>query len=286
MKNISKFLLPALTLTVVLFSCKKDEHKDYFEGGTPPALTASRTGTIPLSFVNKDQEGIKLTWTNPDYKFTTGVSSQNVNYLIEIDTTGANFTNPKRQSISVSTDLSKTFTVGEFNDFLLNQLQLDSLTTHNVEIRVTSSIGGSVPVYSNVLKFTGVKPYAIPPKVTPPGTPPNYTDGKLYITGAATPGNWMGGGDPELVSQKFTRVNRTLYVLNSIALNGGQSYLFVPVYGDWGNKYGGVGATNNSNNVDGDDFKANGSDLKAPAVSGNYKIEVDFQRGKFTVTKL
>jgi hypothetical protein len=95
----------------------------------------------------------------------------------------------------------------------------------------------------------------------------------------------MAGGDPENLSQKFTRVSRTLYVLNSLALNGGQSYLFVPAYGDWGHKYGGLGA-NNANNVDGDDFKPEGGDLKAPAVSGNYKIEVDFQRGKFTLTKL
>lgn len=285
MKNILRTLSFSVALAAVLFSCEKDEHQIFYEGGTAPALTASKTGTIPLSFANAANEGIKLTWTNPEYKFTTGISSQDVNYLIEIDTTGANFTNPKRQSIAISKDLTRTFTVGEFNDFLLNQLQLDSLSTHNVEIRVTSSVGGSIPLYSNVLKFTGVKPYAIPPKVTPPGTPPNYTDGKLYITGSATPGNWMGSGDPELLSQKFTRVSRTLYVLNSIALVGGQSYLLVPAYGDWNNKYGGVGA-NNANNVDGDDFKANGGDLKAPAVSGNYKIEVDFQRGKFTLTKL
>ena len=242
-------------------------------------MTASRSGTIPLSFANKDQEGIKLSWTNPDYKFTTGISSQGVNYVIEIDTTGANFTNPKRQTIAISNDLTKSFTVGEFNDFLLNQLQLDSLTTHNLEIRVTSNIGGTVPLYSNVLKFTGVKPYAIPPKVQPPAS------GKLYITGSATPASWMAGGDPELPSQKFNKVSTTLYVLPSVALSGGNSYLFVPVYGDWGAKYGGIGA-NNTNNVDGDDFKVNGGDLKAPAASGNYKIEVDFQRGKFTVTKL
>ena len=285
MKNIFRILSFAITATVVMVACKKEENQVFFEGGTAPALTATRTGTIPLSFATASQEGIKLTWTNPEYRFTTGVSSQDVNYLIEIDTTGANFTNPKRQSIAVGKDLTRTFTVGEFNDFLLNQLQLDSLTTHNIEIRVTSSIAGSIPMYSNVLKFTNVKPYAIPPKVTPPGTPPNFTDGKLYITGAATPAGWMAGGDPENLNQRFTRVNRTLYVINSIALTGGASYLLVPAYGDWNNKYGGVGA-NNTNNVDGDDFKYNGGDLKAPAVSGNYKIEVDFQRGKFTVTKL
>ncbi len=285
MKNILKIISFALAMMMIVVSCKKDEHQIFYEGGTAPALTASRTGTIPLSFGAASNEGLKLTWTNPEYKFTTGINSQDVNYVIEIDTTGANFTNPKRQTISISQDLTRSFTVGEFNDFLLNQLQLDSLSTHNVEIRVTSSVGGSIPLYSNVLKFTGVKPYAIPPKVIPPGTPPNYTDGKLYITGSATPGNWMGTGDPENLNQKFTRLSRTLFVLNSIALIGGQSYLLVPAYGDWNSKYGGVGA-NNTNNVDGDDFKVNGGDLKAPAQSGNYKIEVDFQRGKFTLTKL
>lgn len=278
MKHISKLLFCSLLLFTI-WSCKKDENKIYFDGGTAPTLSASKAGTIPLSFANKDLEAIKLSWTNPDYQFTTGVSSQDVNYLIEIDTAGANFTNPKRQTIAISSDLSKSFTQGEFNDFLLNQLQLDTVNLHNLEIRVKSYLRtGAVPLYSNVLKLTA-RPFAIPPKVAPPAS------GKLFITGSATPGSWMVAGDPELGSQRFTKMSNTLYVLPSIALSGGNSYLLVPLYGDWGSKYGGVGA-NNTNNVDGDDFRVNGNDLKAPLVSGNYKIEVDFQRGKFTVTKL
>jgi hypothetical protein len=279
MKNKLKYLLSALMLILVFASCKKDEHKVYFEGGTAPALTSSVTGTVPLSFVNKDQRALKLSWTNPAYQFTTGVSSHDVSYQIEIDTTGSNFTNPDRKVITVSNDLGLDITQNDFNDYLLNQLKLKPGMAHNIEIRVKSSlVNGSAPLYSNVLKFT-TTPYAIPPKVTPPAS------GTLYITGSATPGNWMGGGDPELVSQKFTQQSPTLYVLPSIHLNGGGSYLFVPVYGDWNAKYGGVGA-NNTNNVNGDDFKPGGGDLLAPATSGNYKIEVDFQRGKFTVTQL
>jgi len=278
MKN-KLFITLVSFLALTLVCCKKEINKIYYEGGTSPNLTASRVGTIPLSFANESQEAIRLSWTNPDYKFTTGLSSQDVSYLIEIDTTGSNFTSPKRQQISISKDLTRSFTVKELNDILLNQLQLDSLTTHALEFRVRSSIAGTLPLFSNVLKFSGVKPYAIPPKVPPPAS------GKLYITGSATPASWMVANDPELVSQKFTKVNNTLYVLPSVALSGGNSYLFVPVYGDWGAKYGGVG-DNNTNNVNGDDFKPSGGDLKAPAASGNYKIEVDFQRGKFTVTKL
>lgn len=277
MKN--RLLILFSFFTLVLFSCKKDEHKIYYEEGTAPVLTSSVTGSIPLSFVNQDKQALKLSWTNPNYQFTTGVSSQDVNYTIEIDTTGADFTNPLRQTITVSKELSRTFTQSQFNDYLLNQLVLTPDVPHNIEIRVSSSLaGGSVSLPSNVLKFV-VTPYSIPPKVTPPAS------GKLFITGGATPGNWMGGGDPELASQQFTQVKPTLYVLPSIALTGGGSYLFVPVYGDWGNKYGFDGA-NNQNDVNGDNLKKEGGDIKAPAASGNYKIEVDFQRGKFTVTKL
>lgn len=278
MKNIIKLLFGTLLMAVTFLSCKKDENKIFYEGGTGPVLSAS-SATIPLSFANRNNEAIKLFWTNPEYQFTTGISSQDVNYLIEIDTTGANFTNPNRQSVAISKDLSKSFTQGEFNGYLLNQLQLVPGVPHNVQIRVTSTLtNSSVPLKSNVLSFT-VTPFSIPPVVTPPAS------GKLYITGSATPGNWMGGGDPELVSQRFTKLSNTLYELSSIALIGGGSYLFVPLYGDWTNKYGFIGS-NNANNVNGDDFKANGGDMLAPAVSGNYKIQVDFQRGKFTVIKL
>ena len=115
MKN--RLLIITSLLVMILAGCHKDEKKIFFEGGTAPALTANKTSTIPLSFANKDQEAIKLTWTNPNYQFTTGLSSQSVNYLIEIDTTGSNFSNPQKQTIAVSSELTKSFAQGEFNDF-------------------------------------------------------------------------------------------------------------------------------------------------------------------------
>ncbi|MEO8414183.1 MAG: SusE domain-containing protein [Ginsengibacter sp.] len=280
MKKISKIFfliaLPALTI----WSCKKDENKIYFEGGTAPVLSSSVSGTIALSNANKDNEAVKLSWTNPAYQFTTGISSQDVTYQLEIDTTGANFTSLKRQIISVSKNLSISFTQNQFNNYLLNQLQLTPVDTHNLEIRVTSFLANSSePLSSNVLKFT-VAPYTIPPAVTPPSS------GALFITGNATPGNWQCAcGEPELLSQKFTQMSPTLYVLPSIALSGGNSYTFIPVYGSWGVKYS-IKTKNDPAEIYGGDFQVGGADILAPPVSGNYKIEVDFQRGKFTVTKL
>lgn len=279
MKTIFKINAFMLLTALLLGSCKKDEHKIYYTGGTPPVVT-STTGAY-VEYANADKVALTLSWTNPNYTFTTGASSIDVTYNIEIDTVGSNFSSPK--IITVSKDLSYTFLVSELNDIMLNQLNLEDSIAHTLEFRVVSSLtNNSVLLASNTVQLTAI-PYQIPPKVNPPAS------GTLYITGSATPAGWMGGGDPELLSQKFTQVTPTLYEL-TVDLVGGGSYLFVPRYGNWSavapdpEKYGGLGA-NNTNNVNGDDFKAGGGDLLAPAVDGTYKIVVDFQKGKFTVTK-
>lgn len=277
MKRIS-FLLSAL-LGIVLFACKKDENKVFFEGGAAPVLSASST-SLPLSFATADEELITFNWTNPGYRFNTGVSSQDVTYIMEIDVAGSNFNSANKLSKSISNDLSITFKVSEFNDHLLNDMALQHSVPHSIEIRIVATLGaaGAGRLVSNALAFTAT-PYQIPPKVQPPAS------GKLFITGSATPADWMGGGDAELPSQQFTKLSETLYEIASINLNGGGSFLFVPVYGDWGSKYGYIG-NNNENNVAGDDFKEGGGDMKAPDASGPYKVTVDFQRGKFIVTPL
>ncbi len=283
MKQITKFFLSITMLLIALVGCKKEENKIYFEGGTAPVLSANKTATIPLSFVNKDEEAIKFSWTNPNYKFTTGLSSQDVFYKLEIDTTNAagtlnpNFTYSGKQTIAVSKDLSVAITQGQLNDYLLNQLVLTPSVPHYLQIRLIANlVNNSATLVSNVMRFT-VTPYAIPPKVDPP------TTGNLYIVGNATPGGW--NNPVPVPTQQFTKVSSTLFQINSLAITGGNSYLLLPLNGDWGTKYGGMGA-NNTNIPDGDDFRIGGGDLLAPAASGNYKIVVDFQRGKFTLTKL
>ena len=279
MKKIVKQLF-FLSLLVVLFaSCKKDENKVFFEGGTSPKLTASVTSaSLPLSYANKDNEALKLTWTNPNFQFNTGISSQDVNYQIEIDTAGANFTNPNRQTVSVSKDLSISFTQGQFNDYLLNQLQLTPGVLHNIEIRVTASLTAkATAIVSNVLKYA-VTPYAIPPKVNPPAS------GKLFLVGSATAGGW--NNPVPVPSQQFTQVSTTLYEI-TIPLIGGQEYLFIPVNGDWSHKYACKNTPTGTTANTGGDFGYDWNDnFPGPTASGNYKISVDFQRGKFTVTKL
>lgn len=276
MKNLDK-LIVILLLPFIMWSCKKDENKIYLLGGTPPVLISTITGSIPLAFLHQADQAITLKWTNPEYHFTTGISSQDVTYLVEIDTTGSNFTNPNRQSIAVSKELSITLTQSQLNDYLLNQLQLSTTASHNIEFRVTSSLSNHQAVmYSNVLKFT-TQPYVIPPKVEPPAL------GHLYIVGSATPGDW--GNPVPVPSQEFTKISNTLYEI-TIPMIGGKEYLFLPLNGDWGHKYS---VPNNKlpGLSEGGDFKKDASDnFPGPTANGTYKIQVDFKRGKYSVTKL
>jgi hypothetical protein len=276
MKKIPQLLFLSLVMTIGLWSCTKDENKIYYEGGTAPVLSAS-TSTLNLSFVNAANEAVKFSWTNPGYMFTTGVSSQSVNYVLEIDTTGANFTYSGKQSVAISQALSLSISVSQFNDYLLNQLVLKPGVPHNLDVRVKATLGntGAVPIYSNVLKLVAT-PYAIPPKVTLP------SGGALFLVGSATAGGW--NNPVPVPTQKFTQVSPTLYEI-VIPLIGGQEYLLLPVNGDWSNKYA-VADKTVGGLSDGGDFGFNKNDnFPGPAASGTYKISVDFQRGKFTVTK-
>jgi len=281
MKNMINKIALLFCAVIMLASCKKDENQIQFQGGTSPVLSANRTGSIPLAFPTKDDEAIKFSWTNPDYKFTTGVSSQDVNYTLEVDLAGANFSSANIKRISISKDLSVAYTQSQINDIMLNQLGLSTGQQYTIEVRIISALfNNNCKLISNTLSFSAT-PYAIPPKVTPPGTAPDYLDGHLFMVGSATPGGW--NNPVPVPTQEFTKISPTLYEL-TLQLNGG-SYLFLPINGFWGAKYGGLGS-NNTNNPDGDDFKPEGGDLLAPAASGTYKIVVDFQRGKFSLTRL
>lgn len=274
MKKIFQKLFIVPLLAASFASCKKDENKVVFEGGTEPVLTASTTGPLVLEIANKDRDAVTFNWTNPDYTFNTGISSQNVLYTLQIAVAGTNFANPQEKTIA--SDLNATLKVSELNAFLLS-LDLPENVAHDMEIRLKSSLVNNTAVlYSNVLRMT-ITPYL---DVKYP-VPDN-----LYITGSATPGNWQCGcGEPELLSQKFTKINSYTFELE-LTLSADNSYLLLPVYGSWSAKYGGINSSNNTNNVFEDDFKPNGSDLKAPPQTRLYRITVDFKTGRFKLVGL
>jgi starch-binding outer membrane protein SusE/F len=270
MKHISKILVLVFSLCA-LWSCEKDENKVFFEGGTAPVLTPSTTTDMVLTDANKDKQAIRFSWTNPDYQFTTGVSSQDVTYTLQVDTAGANFTNPDRQEISIAKNLGVTYTVKELNT-ILTKLNVLENVPHNIEFRIKASLSNAVPLYSNVVKVK-ITPYLDVAVPIPP-------TGELYFTGSAMPSDWTNNPP---ASQKLTKLSNTLYE-GTVSLSPGKQYKFLSTLGFWQPQYGGKEAN-------GGDLGYNmggGSDpdaIPTPADAGTYKITVNFKTGKYTVQK-
>lgn len=263
------FLLPLL---VALFaSCKKDEKQVVYEGGTNPVLSMSATGPFVLQESQSARDAITFNWTNPDYRFNTGVSSQDVTYTLQFDTVGSNFTNPRMSEISISKDLRKTLTVLQFNDAIagVTKLALEPLVPHDIQVRLKSNLVNNTAVlYSSPLEFT-VTPFPDPNIPT------------LWITGDACASNWTNTPPS---SQKFTWIRDKLFEI-SIDFVPGKIYKFLTKQGQWQPQWGGCGAsggTISENPGGGSDPDA----IPTPAVAGTYKITVDLNAKTCTVVRI
>jgi hypothetical protein len=105
--------------------------------------------------------------------------------------------------------------------------------------------------------------------VTPYSGPSN-----LYIVGDATAGGW--NNPVPTPSQQFTQTGSAEFQI-TIPLASGKSYLFLPLNGDWGHKYGGsTDGTTPNGGVLLADGAVPGSNTPAPATSGTYTITVNF----------
>lgn len=258
-------------LCLGILSCEKEEDRVTLLGGTAPELTLSSTNDIVLEKVRENYASLQFQWTNPDYQFSNGVNTQDVTYTLQVDTAGSNFTNPKKVELAFNSSLATSFTVKELNT-LLSAMELKDFMPHEFEFRIKSTLSnGSVEMYSNVVPVT-ISTYLDVVYPVP---------AKLFITGGATPLGWMTGGDPEAPSQQFTMINSYTFQINSIQMTGSGPFLFVPVYGNWDNKYGFTGG-GLTNNPAGDSFRPGGNDMVAPSTTKAYKITVNFKTGRYS----
>ncbi len=285
MKNFLCKILSSLTAASLLFTaCKKDEAQIIFKGGVAPVLSSSVANgdTLPLVAADSSSKAVSFSWTNPNYQFSDGISSLNVTYYLQIDTAGANFTSQNMQTVAINSALDTAFNVTQFNAIIGNGLQVSFGHPHNVQARIVSflapvtspTLSNGSTLYSNVFNYI-VTPYAPPPKVTPPA------EGTLYIVGSATTGGWDNPIDKVVPSkQQFTQISPTEYKI-TISLIGGGEYKLIAVNGSWNEQWS-VAKTDTYPN--GGPFVFNGNNCIAPATSGTYIIDVNFQTGIFTVS--
>ena len=275
MKNLFKLLFSSLVLAGLFVSCEKDENKITFEGGTAPVLTASTTNAMVLLGANANNTAITFNWTNPEYRFTTGVSSQNVTYILQVDSTGSNFTNPDIQEVSIARNLSVSYTVKELNAILTKLVMLENIP-HNIEFRIKSVLGSNaVPLYSNVIKIV-ITPYLDVAVPIPP-------TGELYITGDGTASGWTNNPP---VAQKVTKLSNTDYTITT-NFTPGFYYKFLSNLGAWQPQYGGSSATGGDLGFNmGLPGQSDPDAIPTPALAGQYKVTLNFKTGKYTVVKL
>ncbi|GAC1384427.1 MAG: hypothetical protein NVSMB45_12420 [Ginsengibacter sp.] len=251
---------------VVFAACNKVADLPIYKNGVVPVLTASTT-TIAPAPADSNSTALTLNWTSPAY----ATDSSNMKYIIEIDSTGRNFS--KEVTKTVVGKLTTSFTAKEINTILLGY-GFAFNTPYDMDVRVTSSYANNNErLLSNVIKIK-MTPYKVPPKVPLP------TTGKLFLVGDASQGGW--NNPVPAPSQEFARINETTFS-GVFKLNGGKQYLVLPLNGDWGHKYS-VADNSISGLASGGDFGFDlSSNFPGPGTSGTYVITLDFQIGKFTV---
>ena len=265
---ISIFFLAGLALN----SCSKEEINAVFKDGIAPTLSSSvnRVNLVPA---DSTRNVISFNWSDPSYQIDGEKTSHNVTYTLEIDSLGKNFAKPQR--ITVTNALSNPINGKEFNRMLANLNIADSARNYSLAIRIKAALYlPSTELISNTINLT-VSPYSTEPVALYP-VPDN-----LFLVGDATVGGW--NNPVPTPGQKFTKLDKFTFG-GVFQLTGGNKYLFLPTNGDWGHKYAVANAGAAGMREGGDFIVDSGQDIPAPLASGNYKIIVDFVKGKYTVT--
>jgi hypothetical protein len=225
-----------------------------------PSVLTSEFTSVAGSASTANNHGNSFFW-GPSFPGYNGT----VSYTLQYDSAGKNFVNP--QSMNIGNSLyTVSLTQQDMNATgIASGIPINS--TGKVEYRIKATTSTGAVAYSNVVNVTVNTFVPVPDN--------------LYIVGDATPGGW--NNPVPIPSQQFSKTGPYTFSL-TIQLTAGKSYLFLPVNGDWSHKYGGSTDGVSSPGVLLRDNAVPGSNTPAPATTGIYKIDVDFQAGTYKLT--
>lgn len=267
MKFLNKIGLLAVSILIMVSACEKVPDLAVYTKGTETVLTSSATTLAPIA-ADSNKTVLTLDWTSPLY----ATDSATYKYIVQIDSAGRNFS--KATSKEVIGNRQLTMTAKELNTIMLNY-GFEFNKPYDLNMRVISSYSNNNERRLSNTVTLKATPYKIPPKVPLP------TTSKLYLVGDATQGGW--NNPVPVPTQELTRIDETTFggIFNMV---GGKQYLVLPLNGNWDNKYSVANGTA-PGLAAGGNFGFNLSDnFPGPAASGWYKLIMDFQTGKFTVT--
>ncbi|WP_299991557.1 SusE domain-containing protein [uncultured Pontibacter sp.] len=146
MKSTINKLFTLCLMSLVLFSCEKDEERLVLRPGAVPTLAATES-SVELTAETKGEDAITMNWTAADYGYQAAVT-----YTLQFIAEGGDFETAREIEATPGTT-SRTLTVAELNT-LATQLGLAPNNEGTIQARVRSSVAESVtPAYSNVISF-------------------------------------------------------------------------------------------------------------------------------------
>ncbi|WP_026899091.1 SusE domain-containing protein [Daejeonella oryzae] len=230
----NKFFLLSI-MSMLIWSCKKDEVRVIAADGKAAVLTASSSNLV-LTKANAANTAITFTITAPDYGYDAAVTS-----TLQLGVKGTNFANAKEFDMDANA-LTKSFTVIDFNALLLS-MNLAPEATADIEARIKSSISANIaPVFSNAAAIK-VTPYAL--------------ISFLYVPGAYQ--GWTPSSAESLISATSNGIYEGV-----INFTPGNTEFKILTKRDWGTPEYGTGASAGTISV-------GGGNLAAPGT-GNYKL--------------
>ena len=274
MKNILKFLFAAASVIMLYTSCDKVNDLPAYSNGTAVVLTSSAATLAPV-VSDSDKTVVTFSWTDPKYASAPATFK----YIIEIDSTGRNFS--KEATKIVTGSLNGSLIAKELNSILLG-FGFAYNTPYDIDVRVTSSYGNNnEQIKSNILKLR-VTPYKIPPKVALPAT------GKLWTNGGACTWSWTGA--PPTPQSEFCRIDNETWA-GVFSLYGNSEFLVLGQNGGanpYDQKYALPNNTLPNINVAGDfgyyPPGTGGDNFKSQSSTGWYTMFISFQTGKYTIS--
>lgn len=271
MKLFNKIWALALAGAIGFSACDKVDPLPFFELGVKPTVSLS-SSTIAAPPSDSLKEVLTVNWTYPQY----ATDSSRNRYIIQIDSAGRNFS--KAVTREVIGALSSKFTAKALNEIMLG-FGFQFNRAYDLDVRVISSYNNNNERYfSDAVKLRAT-PYKIPPKVVLPAS------GKLFIIGSATQGDWVN--PVSTPTQELSRIDETTFA-GVFQMIGGKQFLILPENGNWDLKY--ALADNSLPGLDaGGNFGFNvagshNANFIGPKTDGLFKIVLDFQTGKFTIT--
>lgn len=266
MKRILLFL-NIVAVVLAFSSCDKAKDLAVYNNGSAINLSASQT-TIAPPASDSSKLAVSLNWSSPNF----ATDSTKWKFIVQVDSAGKNFSNPDTRT--VSGNLYYLFIAKDLNTLLINRGYAIGVPV-DMDVRVIGSYANNNDrVISNTVRLR-VTPYVVPPKIAVPSS------GHLFLVGDATQGGWSN--PVPVPDQEFAKISNTDYA-GIFYLNGGAQYLALPVNGDWSHKYS-VQTTGLPGLAAGGDFGYDlPSNFPGPATTGWYRIEFNFQTGKFIVT--